>query len=163
MILGCCGAGKSTFSRKLHAKIGLPLVHLDQHFWNPNWVESKPDEWAAKVSELVKPEQWIMDGNYGGTLEIRYERADTIIFLKYGTFRCLSRVIKRIEKYKGQVRPDMPAGCRERYDLHFLWYVANYNRTRSPKILKRLQEFESHKNIHVFNNDQEADRFLDKF
>lgn len=163
MILGCCGAGKSTFSKKLHSKTGLPLVHLDQHFWNPNWVESKPDEWAAKVSKLVKPDQWIMDGNYGGTMEIRFDRADTIIFLKYGTFRCLSRVIKRIEKYKGEVRPDMPDGCRERYDFHFLWYVANYNRTRSPKILKRLQEFESYKSIHVFNNDQEADQFLAKF
>ena len=160
MILGCCGAGKSTFAKKLHTKTQIPLVHLDQHFWKPNWVESNKEEWTETVAHLVKEDEWIMDGNYGGTMEIRYPRADTIIFLKYATITCFSRVIKRIETYKGKVRPDMPEECQERYDAKFLWYVLNYNRTRTPNILKRLKSFEGEKKILVFKTDQEAEQFL---
>jgi len=31
MILGCCGAGKSTFSKKLGSLTNLEVIHLDQH------------------------------------------------------------------------------------------------------------------------------------
>ena len=38
MIIGCGGAGKSTLARKLGEKTGLPVVHLDQIYWEPgNW------------------------------------------------------------------------------------------------------------------------------
>lgn len=34
VVIGCPGAGKSTFSRKLHAVTNLPLFHLDALYWN---------------------------------------------------------------------------------------------------------------------------------
>ena len=35
LVIGCCGAGKSTFSKELSAKLNLPLVDLDRLFWKP--------------------------------------------------------------------------------------------------------------------------------
>ena len=32
-VIGCCGAGKSVFSRKLASVTGLPLYHLDIMYW----------------------------------------------------------------------------------------------------------------------------------
>ena len=33
LVTGMAGSGKSTFSRSLAAKTGLPVIHLDFHFW----------------------------------------------------------------------------------------------------------------------------------
>ena len=32
------GSGKSTFARALAARTGLPVIHLDLHYWKPGWV-----------------------------------------------------------------------------------------------------------------------------
>jgi adenylate kinase family enzyme len=37
LVTGMAGAGKSTFSRSLAAKTGLPLIHLDVHSWKPGF------------------------------------------------------------------------------------------------------------------------------
>ncbi|MFT6338186.1 MAG: adenylate kinase family enzyme [Saprospiraceae bacterium] len=160
MILGCCGAGKSTLARQLHEITKLPLYHLDQYYWKENWTETPIDKWKPIVTELANKEEWIIDGNYGGTYKPRMDRADTIIYLKYNTLQCLYRVTKRILKYHGKVRPDMPDGCRERFDFEFLHYVATYNLIRGKSILKKLNSFETDKRIVVLGSDNEVNRLL---
>ncbi len=160
MIIGCCGAGKSTFAKKLQQKTGLPLFHLDQYYWKPNWVESSKEEWTATVQQLIQKEEWIMDGNYGGTMDQRIAAADSIIFLHYPTWLCFWRVLKRIYTYYGEVRPDMHEACRERLKLSFLSYVLHFNRIKSPKILQKLNQVKAHKSIFIASSDQELDVFL---
>lgn len=160
MVLGCCGAGKSTLSKKLGEITGLPVIHLDQYYWKPNWTESEAQEWSSIVTDLAERPQWIIDGNYGGTIDIRIEKADTIIYLDYSTMQCLWRITKRILKYKGKVRPDMPDGCRERFDLAFYHYVATYNLIRRKKMLKKLMGLKDRKNILILHNDKEVASYL---
>lgn len=157
-IIGCCGAGKSTLSRKLHASTKLPLFHLDQYFWKPDWTETENPEWSQIVTQLASKDQWIIDGNYGGTMDIRLQRADAVILLYYNTFRCLRRVVSRTWKHYGVVRPDMPSGCNERFDFDFLHYVATYNMTRIPSILRKLESLKKENGLKVFisKNDQET-------
>src|SRR5204862_4664583 len=81
LVTGLAGSGKSTFSRSLAAKTGLPLIHLDIHFWKPGWVEPSEAEWREKQRGLLAGDAWIVDGNYHETLDLRLERADTILFL----------------------------------------------------------------------------------
>ncbi len=163
MVIGCCGAGKSTFSRKLHNCIGIPLFHLDQHYWKPNWVESEKEEWTKVVTNLAKQDKWVIDGNYGGTMDIRLNRADTIIYLDYPTWKCFWRVLQRIWKHYGKVRPDMPEGCKERFDLDFLHYVATFNIVKRKSLYAKLNAHKKDTSIHIFKTDQEAAQFLEKF
>ena len=79
LILGCSGAGKTHLAQRLASIRGLPVIHLDQHFWRPNWVEPDKAEWADQVEQLIQGPAWIMDGNYGGTLPARLMSADTVI------------------------------------------------------------------------------------
>jgi len=160
MIIGCSGAGKSTLSHRLHTQSGIEIIHLDQYYWKPNWTETPRKEWEKIVHDLSLKSTWIMDGNYGGTMDIRLEKADTIIFLNYSTFKCLWRVIKRTFKYWKRERPDMPKGCKERFSLSFLHYVAMYNFTRRKSILKKLNTFKTSKNIAILKNDKEVNFFL---
>ena len=80
-IIGSSGAGKSTLARRLGERTGLPVVHLDEHFWRPGWVETSRGEWRAVQTALCAQDAWIMDGNYSGTLDVRLARADTVVFL----------------------------------------------------------------------------------
>lgn len=162
MIIGCCGAGKSTLARIMHDIIGLPLYHLDQYYWKEDWTETPKEEWTPIVEKLAAKEKWIIDGNYGGTMDIRMSRADTVIYLDFSTFKCLSRVIKRVWKYHGEVRPDMPDGCRERFDLDFLHYVATYNIIRRKSLINKCDAFTKRGTVIRIRSEKDLSKFLDK-
>ncbi len=161
MVIGCCGAGKSTLSKRLAAATDLPLIHLDQHYWKHGWVESEPVEWQTKVRELSASDHWIIDGNYGGTMDLRIERADMIIYLDYPTWKCMYRVLSRTVVYLGQSRPDLVEGCPERFDLNFLHYVLVFNLTRRKSIMHKVIAAESdRRRIHVLTSDKAADALV---
>ena len=159
LIIGCGGAGKSTLARQLGEKLGLPVVHLDKLFWHPGWVESTKEEIDAKIfAELQKP-QWIMDGNYNRTLPERVKYCDTIIYLDFSRMACLMGVLKRVLTTYGKVRPDMGAGCPERFDLEFLKWVWNFNKEKRQSYYKLLNETEGINTI-VLKNRRMVKRFL---
>jgi ABC-type glutathione transport system ATPase component len=91
-IIGSGGAGKSTLARALQQKLGLPLIHLDAVFWKPGWVETNRAEWLEWQQNAVKAETWIMDGNYGGSMDVRLEAADIII--SWICHHCCARFVR---------------------------------------------------------------------
>lgn len=127
LVIGPCGAGKSTLAFELADKLGLPLFHMDQLNWQPGWVESSKGEIRAKLADIVAADRWLIDGTYGGTLTERLERADTVIYLDYPIHLCITRLLRRIWAYRGRTRPDMTEGCPERLDLEFLFYLMRWN------------------------------------
>jgi len=160
LVIGCCGAGKSTLAKKLSVKTGLPIIHLDKVYWNPNWEETPKVEWERKIKLLVSQSTYIMDGNYSGSLHLRLPSADKIIFLDYPTRICLWRVIKRTWNNLGNTRQDMASGCPERFDIKFLHYVLVFNlvtRKRLYRILKARKEFSQ---LIVLKNDAAVNTYL---
>ncbi len=111
VVTGMAGAGKSTFARQLSAKTGLPVIHLDVHFWKPGWVEPSDTEWRDVQSTLLASEEWIADGNYHETLDLRLGRADTFVYLDTPWRLCAARAFVR-----GLHCPDgtqLPDGCED--------------------------------------------------
>ncbi|MEZ5345664.1 MAG: DNA topology modulation protein [Pyrinomonadaceae bacterium] len=141
LVIGSCGAGKSTFARRLHEITGLDLIHLDTFYHKPNWGQPTDEEWFETVKELVSRDNWIIDGNYGGTMEFRMGFCDTIIWLDLPRVLCTWRILKRVVMYRNKTRPDMAEGCRERFDWEFTKYVWNFKRDKNPDIEKRLKMF----------------------
>lgn len=113
LVIGPSCAGKSTLARRLADRIGLPLVHLDPLYWRAGWRETPKEEWAQTVERLVQQDDWVIDGNYGGTLDQRLEAADTVIFLDFSRWICLRRAVKRRIQFHGRSCPDMAEGCSE--------------------------------------------------
>ena len=162
LVIGCGGAGKSVFSKALGEKLGLPVIHLDRLFWLPGWREQPREMFdAALESELAK-ERWIMDGNYGRTLARRLESADTVIFLRYSRFCCLSGVFRRQLRYFGRSRPDLGSGCPERIDRDFLRYIWNYNQITLPVVEERLAARPAGCRLIEFKSRREARNFLER-
>lgn len=163
-IIGSSGSGKSTLARQLGTALHLPVIHLDKHFWHPGWLGTPEAEWIAKVEEMVQHEQWIIDGNYRSTLNIRLQAADTIIFLDMPRWLCALRAVKRRVQYMNRTRPDMAEGCREPLLdpnlLRFLRWVWDYPNRARPDVARRLRNLDPHKRIIWLRTPAEAGQFL---
>lgn len=143
LVIGCGGAGKSTLSRQLGARLGLPVLHLDAFYWRPGWVESGSGDWARQVAELIRREAWVMDGNFAGSLPERLAACDSVVFLDMPRWRCLWRVFWRVLRHHGEVRPDMAEGCPEQLDWTFVRWVWNFPRDVRPRLLELLAQAEA--------------------
>lgn len=161
LVIGISGAGKSTFSRALADRTGLPLVHLDKAFWQPGWVETRRPQWRENVVELAAAARWIIDGNYASSLDLRLPRADAVIWFDYPRLVCLARALRRVAASYGRVRADMGAGCPERIDLDFLRYIWRFNDRQRPRIIAALAQFGAHLDPVVFRRDADVARYLD--
>jgi adenylate kinase family enzyme len=139
MIIGPCGSGKSTLARALGGRLGLPVFHMDQLAWRPGWIESDTAELRARVLRITETAEWVFDGHYGGTLDLRLARADTVVYLDFPIWLCLWRVIRRVVTWRGRTRPDMTEGCPERLDLGFLLYVMRWNTGPGPRAEAKLR------------------------
>lgn len=142
LVIGSPGAGKSTFAARLADRSGLPLIHLDQEYWRPSWIEPPKDDWRQIVSGLIARDSWIMDGNFGGTLELRLSRADTVIDLQLPAWLCVWRLLRRIISSAGKTRADMAEGCPEHLDFSFLLFAARFPAGPRKRIDKTVANFE---------------------
>ena len=127
MIFGRPGGGKSTFALRLHKQTGIPLHHLDRHFFESNWVERDYQEFLKIQQSLVEGTLWIIDGNSLKSLEMRYARADVVVYFNYPRWICYWRILKRLFDKNPEIK-DRADGCREtiRFGLlHYIWGFEN--------------------------------------
>ena len=160
LVIGSGGAGKSTFAKRLGQRVGIDVKHLDRFYWRAGWQEPAKEEWLQTVTELSRGDSWIMDGNFGGTLELRLQHCDTIIFLDMPRLLCVWRIVKRRLLYRNRSRPDMAEGCSERLNWEFVQWIWNYSRRSRPKVVKLLEEHSQSKQVVWLRSNAEMERFL---
>ena len=160
LVIGSGGAGKSTLSRQLGERLGLPVVHLDALYWRPGWTTMPEDEFDRELARLLAANAWVLDGNYSRTLDLRIPAADTIIFLDLPRLVCLWRIVKRRIRFHGRSRPDMPVECPEQISWEFVDWVWNYPRRQRPRLLERLRSVAADKRVVILGSQREVDRFV---
>jgi adenylate kinase family enzyme len=160
LIIGPGGAGKTTLARRLSASTDLPVIHLDTLYWSPGWIAPDERRWAETVETLVVGERWIMDGNYGGTLDRRIEACDTVVFLDFPRAICLWRALRRWATHRGRVRPGMAEGCPERMTTEFFLWIWSYPTRRRAGILERLERLRADQAAIVLRSPAAVEEFL---
>jgi adenylate kinase family enzyme len=156
MVVGSGGAGKSTFARELARLTGLPLIHLDRFFWQPGWIPTPNDDWLERVRQLSGGDSWIIDGNYGGSLTIRVERCDAIVFFDMPRLTCVGGVLQRWLMHRITPRPDLPDGCPEKIDLAFVRWIWDYPRSSRPRIAAALERAGPHVEVVTITRRAQA-------
>lgn len=156
VIIGCPGAGKSTFARNLHNITGLTLYHLDLLNWNPDRTTVPKEVFLERLDCILGREDWIIDGNYGSTMEMRIRECDTVFFFDIPTEVCLEGVRARI----GKQRPDMP-WVEEIEDDEFIGFIKNFREHSYPKIIDILNKYPD-KTILWFKSHKDSDGFLSR-
>jgi adenylate kinase family enzyme len=166
VVTGLAGAGKSTFSRALAARTGLPMIHLDVHFWRPGWVEPPEHEWREEQRELLAGEAWIADGNYDRTLDMRLERADTVVFLDTPWWICAARAFARGLRRR-PVEFELPEGCDEtagtrlRAEWRLVGAIWHNHRSEREQELAIVSQHGRHAALHMLRSKRAVHEFLD--
>ena len=156
IVIGCPGSGKSTFSKVLHKVIELPLYHLDMLYWNADRTTVPRPIFLERLSKIIEQDLWIIDGNYGSSIEMSLKACDTVFFLDYPLEICIEGVNLR----KGKKRTDMPwVEESDEVDKELIEFIKNYDSNSRPKVIELLNKYND-KNIFIFNSRNEADEFL---
>lgn len=156
IVIGCPGSGKSTFSKSLHKITKIPLYHLDMLFWNEDKTTVEKSVFLDRLSKIIENSEWIIDGNYGSTIELRLKECDMVIFLDYPLEICLEGIKER----RGKERTDMPwVEAEDEEDAEFIEFIKNYNSQSRPQVMELLDKY-SDKKIIIFRNRDEANEFL---
>lgn len=154
IVIGCPGSGKSWFSKELHRQTGIPLYHLDRMYWNADRTTVEKRVFLERLSAVLEEDEWIVDGNYGATMELRMAACDTVILLDYPLDVCLDGVRQRI----GRPHEDLP-WIEVGEDAEFLEFIKCFHAKQRPQIMELLEKH-SDKNRLIFTSREQADAFL---
>ena len=155
IIIGCPGAGKSTFARRLRDATGLPLYYLDMLWHRQDQTTISREEFDERLHEILCRGEWIIDGNYQRTLEKRLEECDTVFLLDYPLEVCLSGAASRI----GKAREDMP-WIEPAFDEAFRQWIVDFPRDQLPHIYDLLAKYQENRDIIIFKSRKDAEDYF---
>ena len=155
LVIGCPGAGKSTFARRLRDITGLPLVYLDCLWHRPDGSHVTQEAFdGALQAQLARP-QWIIDGNYLRTMEPRMAACDTIFLMDYPLEVCLAGAQSRV----GTRHEDLP-WVEERFDPEFRQWILDFGRDQLPRVYQLLEQYRPGREVHIFRSREQAACYL---
>ncbi len=134
------------------------MIHLDRHHWKPGWVETPAEEWRVLQGDLLAGDRWIVDGNYGGTFDVRFERADTVVVFNLPRTLCVVGALRRSLRHRGKAV--QAEGCPERVDLKFLRWIWRYQIDSRPRLNQALAKYGDHLRIVELTSRRAAIAFL---
>jgi adenylate kinase family enzyme len=140
-IVGCSGAGKSTLAKRLGARLGRDVIHLDSLFWEPGWQEASNAIFRDRVTHAVQPEAWIIDGSLGRVADLVLPSTELVLWVETPRWLCVARVLWRWVTHLGRSRDDMGPGCPEHVDSEHMRFIWNFDHSGRQKLEERLAQY----------------------
>ena len=141
-VIGCPGSGKSYLARQIAERTGHSLIHMDHEIWQPGWVKPSREERIAMEQKWMQAERWLIDGHWGGTLELRFAAADLVIFMDLPSWLCVWRVLRRHGTKRPDLRPDVIESRLFSKDFaEFLGFVWTHRKITVPKVLALHRQY----------------------
>ena len=114
---------------------GFKVYHLDKEFWQSGWqMPNKPD-WENRIQNIIKQDDWVVEGNYLSSLRERTQRATVIVLLETCTLRCLVRYFRRCLYDHRAPGVDIPLGCRDKMRFHAVRNILRYPYVVRPIVM----------------------------
>lgn len=155
LVIGCPGAGKSTFARALRDRTGLPLHYLDCLWHRADGTHTTPEAFDAALAAVMDGPAWIIDGNYLRTMEPRMAACDTLFLLDYPLEVCLAGARSRV----GIRHEDLP-WVEEEFDPEFRQWILDFAADQRPELFRLLEQYRPGREVHIFRGRPEAEAWL---
>ena len=155
IVIGCPGSGKTTFAERLNIITGLPLYYLDAIWHKPDKTHISRENFDKSISAILNTAEWIIDGNYSRTLEIRLQQCDTVFLFDLPTEVCIQGATDRL----GKGRYDIPWIDKE-LTPSFKQSIQDFPRNSLPRIYELIEKYSKNRQIIVFKSREDVDVFL---
>jgi adenylate kinase family enzyme len=107
---------------------------------------------------LVEKEAWIIDGNAIRSLEMRFSRADTVLYFRFNRLLCLWRIFKRLF-FKDHRISDKADGCSERVRMRLIRYLWTFDE-RVAITIQDLRIRYPQANFYEIRDEKDLQKFL---
>jgi len=155
IVIGCPGSGKTTFAERLNEITGLPLYHLDAIWHKPDKTHISRENFDKSISEIFNTSEWIIDGNYNRTIEMRLMQCDTVFLFDLPTEICIQGASDRL----GKERYDLP-WIEKELTPSFKQSIEEFPHNSLPRIYQLLEKYGKDKQVIVFKSREAVDDFL---
>jgi len=157
IVIGCPGSGKTTFAEKLNKRTGLPLYYLDAIWHKPDRTHISREEYDKRLSEILDSDEWIIDGNYSRTIEVRMQNCDTVFLFDLPTETCIQGATARL----GKTRYDVP-WIDTKLDPKFRREIEEFPINVLPGIYELIDKYKAGRQVIIFKSREQADEYLDR-
>ena len=156
IVIGCPGSGKTTFAEKLNKITSIPLYHLDAIWHKPDKTHIAREDFDRAISEIFNTSEWIIDGNYNRTIEMRLLECDTVFLFDLPTDLCIQGAVDRL----GKERYDLP-WLETELDPSFRQFIVDFPNDSLPRIYELIKKHCKDKQVVVFKSREDVDDFLE--
>ena len=152
-LIGLPGSGKSTFACKLGKILGIPVHHLDRHMFEPDGKKKDKLEFIEIQQAMLNEEAWVVEGCSFSTFEMRFAKADVLIYFHFSRLVCFLRLFKRLFNYKRDF------GGLRAVNWEILRYTWNFDKEKRVRIEELRQKYPQTEFL-IFRNQKDADSYL---
>ena len=169
VVIGTTGAGKTTLARQLSARLDIPRIELDALYWEPGWTPAFFMDFRDRVESATDAPAWIADGNYHTSRDIVWGRAEALVWLDYGFWLSLGRLLWRTWR-RIFTREELWNGNRENIwnqvriwskDSLIHWFFKAYWRRKREIPMLLMWKENQHLKVFHFKSPREAEEWLD--
>jgi adenylate kinase family enzyme len=165
-VIGCSGAGKTTFGKRLAARLGCPFIELDAIYHQPNWTNLADDVFRARVAAAVASDRWVCDGNYPAVHPVVRARATDVIWLDppkavvmaQVVWRSASRAAMRAELWNGN-RESVTNWLDPEHPIRWAW--TTFETKRVDYEARMTQPEYAHVRFHRLRTRSEVSAFVE--
>lgn len=152
-IIGLPGSGKSTFAAELGSLLGFPVHHLDRHRFEPGGKKRDKKEFIEVQQAMLAEKAWVVEGCSFSTFEMRFAKADILIYFQFSRLVCYFRILKRLFNYTSDY------GGLRKITWELLKYIWNFDKEKRARIEELRRKYPQAEFL-IFKNQREADLFL---
>lgn len=152
-ILGPPGCGKSTLASKLGKQLKAPVHHLDKHMFEAGGKKRDKQQFIEIQKAMLDEEAWIIEGCSFSTFEMRFARADTLLYFQVSRLLCYWRIFKRLFNYEPSY------GGLRAISWEIMKYIWTFE-SEKRRVVEQLRKKYPKVDFRTFRNSKDADNYL---